>query len=176
MNDFTQLLERAQAVTTITAPVGIKQRIADTANEISLAGHSQAQLDIAITAIAHLIAKLYVTETDGSMANVDSMTGRILMRPLPWGESGAVRWGLRRWEGQCLRRLMLDRVGQRRRLPCLFDYNTESRQWHLNTHDYPTGEDALRWLKSDGPRLSEWRTIVNDYRSDAHARMIRRRN
>lgn len=176
MTELTQLLERAQAVTTIKAPSAIKQRIADTAAELSLSGHSQAQLDIAITAIAHLVAHLYATESDGSMANVDSMTGRILMRPLPWGESGAVRWGLRRWEGQCLRRLMLDRVGQRRRLPCLFDYNTESRQWHLNTHDYPTGEDALRWLKSDGPRLSEWRTIVNDYRSDAHARMIRRRN
>ena len=174
--ELTQLLERAQAVTVIKAPAAIKQRIADTAAELDLSGHSQARLDIAVTAIAHLIAKLYVTEADGSMANVDSMTGRILMRPLPWGESGAIRWGLRRWEGQCLRRLMLDRVGQRRRLACLFDYNTESRQWHLNTHDYPTGEDALRWLKSDGPRLSEWRTIVNDYRSAAHARMIRRRN
>lgn len=176
MNDFTQLLERAQVVTTIAAPAAIKQRIAATADELNLAGHSQAQLDIAITAIAHLIAKLYTTEADGGLANVDSMTGRILMRPLPWGESGAARWGLRRWEGQCLRRLMLDRVGQRRRLPCLFDYNTESRQWHLNTHDYPTGVDALEWLKRDGPRLSEWRTIINDYRSAAHARMIRRRN
>lgn len=175
MNDFTKLLERAQSVTTVTAPASIKQRIADTADEISLAGHSQAQLDIAITAIAHLIAKLYTTEVDGILANVDSMTGRILMRPLPWGESGAVRWGLRRWEGQCLRRLMLDRVGQRRRLPCLFDYNNEARQWHLNTRDYPTGADAMKWLKSDGPRLSEWRTIVNDYRADAHERMSRRR-
>jgi len=175
MTELTQLLERAQAVTTIAATASIKQRIADTATEISLAGHSQAQLDIAITAIAHLLAKLYVTEADGSMANVDSRTGRILMRPLPWGESGAARWGLRRWEGQCLRRLMLDRVGQRRRLPCLFDYNSEARQWHINTHDYPTGADAMEWLKRDGPKLSEWRTIVNDYRSAAHARMLRLR-
>ena len=175
MTELTQLLERAQIVTTIATPASIKQRIAPTADELNLAGHSQAQLDIAITAIAHLIAKLYVTEADAGLANVDSMTGRILMRPLPWGESGAARWGLRRWEGQCLRRLMLDRVGQRRRLPCLFDYNTESRQWHLNTHDYPTGVDALEWLKRDGPRLVEWRTIINDYRSAAHARMIRLR-
>lgn len=174
-NEFNQLLERAQGIVTLQPPAAITNRIADAANGLSLTGHSQAHLDIAITAIAHLIAAIYTHDADGRLANADHRTGRILMRPLPWGESGAARWGLRRWEGQCLRRLMLDRVGSRRRLPCLFDYNAESRQWHINLHDYPTGESALDWLKRDGPRLSEWRTIVNDYRSAAHQRMLRRR-
>ena len=175
MTELKQLLDRASSITAIQAPPALRQRMADTATELSLTGHSQAHLDIAITAIAHLIAAIYTHDADGRLANADQRTGRILMRPLPWGESGAAKWGLRRWEGQCLRRLMLDRVGSRRRLPCLFDYNNESRQWHINLHDYPTGEDALDWLKRDGPRLSEWRTIVSDYRSAAHQRMLRRR-
>jgi len=169
------LFDRALETTQTLSPT-LKQRIEQAASELSLAGHMQAHLDIAVSAMARLIVELYVLDTDQRPANVDARTGRILLRPLPWGESGAIRWGLRRWEGQCLRRLVLDRVGARRRLPALFDYNTESRQWHINLQDYQTADAALTWLKKDGPRLAEWRSIVDDYRISARDRMRRLRS
>jgi hypothetical protein len=61
-------------------------------------------------------------------------------------------------------------------LPGLFDYNEFSRQWHVNAIDYPNAESALDWLKRDGPRIEEWRTIVSEYRAQAHARMRRLRS
>ncbi len=173
--ELERLFDRAVEVAAAPAAGAIKQRLAQTATELNLAGHMEAHLGIATSAIAALISVLYATEADGRPANYDSATYRILLRPLPWGESGAARWQLRRWEGQCLRRLLIDRVGQRRRLPGLFDYNEFSRQWHVNAIDYPNAESALDWLRRDGPRIEEWRTIVSDYRAQAHARMRRLR-
>lgn len=174
--ELEKMFDRAIEVTAAPAVGAIRQRLAATAAELSLAGHMQAHLGIATSAIAALVSELYATEEDGRPANYDSATYRILMKPLPWGESGAIRWGLRRWEGQCLRRLLIDRVGQRRRLPALFDYNEFSRQWHVNVIDYPNASAALDWLKRDGPRMDEWRSIVADYREQAHARMRRYRS
>lgn len=150
-----------------------RQRMTATAAELNRAGEMQAHLDVAVTAIFNLVSVLYATDADGRPANFDTVTQRILIRPLPWGESGAAKWGLRRWEGQCLRRLLLDRVGQRRQWAALFDYNEYSRQWHVNAACYPDAEAALRWLKSDGPTLVEWRSVVQDYRLQAHERMQR---
>lgn len=152
-----------------------RQRMAHTAAELNRAGDLQAQLDVAITSIVNLISVLYATDADGRPANFDVMTQRILIRPLPWGESGARRWGLRRWEGQCLRRILLDRVGQRRHWAALFDYNEYARQWHVNAICYPDAEAALQWLKSDGPTLPEWAAVVQTYRDRAYERMRRYR-
>lgn len=168
-----KLFDRAVEVMAAPAANVLRQRLGETAESLSLAGDMQARLDIATASIVALISVLYATDGDGRPANIDTATYRILLRPLPWGESGWKRWGLRRWEGACLRRLLLDRVGDRRRLPALFDYNEYSRQWHVNANIYPDSEAALRWLKSDGPSLQEWRSIVLDYRTQAHARMQR---
>lgn len=160
---------------TLVAPelTGYRQRMAQTAGELNRAGELQAQLDVAVTAIFNLVSVLYATDADQRPVNIDVQTQRILLLPLPWGESGAAKWGLRRWEGQCLRRLLLDRGKQRRRLPSLFDYNEYSRQWHVNAACYPDAEAALQWLKNDGPALNEWAAIVQDYRAQAYARMRR---
>lgn len=163
---------------TLVAPElgSYRQRMATAAAELNRAGELQAQLDVAVTAVAKLIIVLYATDADQRPVNIDVQTQRILLRPLPWGESGAAKWGLRRWEGQCLRRLLLDRAGQRRRMAHLFDYNEYSRQWHVNAACYPDAEAALQWLKNDGPALNEWAAIVQDYRAQAHARMRRIRS
>lgn len=170
-----KLFDRAIEVAASPAGTAIRQRLGETANDLSLAGDMQAHLDIATASMVALISVLYATDSDGRPANIDTATYRILLRPLPWGESGWRKWGLRRWEGACLRRLLLDRVGDRRRLPALFDYNEYSRQWHVNANIYPDPEAALQWLRKDGPSLQEWRSIVTTYRTQAHARMCRLR-
>lgn len=152
-----------------------RQRLETAATELSLAGDAQAHLDVAISSMMGLIGTLYQPDTDGRPANYDMRTGRILI-PVPWGESGWRNWGLRRWEGACLRRLLIDRVGQRRRLPALFDYNKEARQWHVAAHLYPDANAALAWLRKDGPSLAEWRTIVDAHRTQNRERMQRRRS
>ncbi len=171
-----KLFDRAVEVASAPAVGAIKQRLATTASELSLAGNLQASLDVCTSAIFALISVLYDVDSDGSPANYDMATHRLLIRPLPWGESGSAKWGLRRWEGQCLRRLLLDRVNTRRRLPSLFDYSPESRQWFVAADVYTNVESATSWLKKDGPSLAEWRSIVTDYRVQAADRMVRKRS
>jgi hypothetical protein len=89
------------------------------------------------------------------LANVDTRTGRLLV-PAPWGSLGWKRWGLRKWESETLRAILMARVEDRSR-PCLFDYNTESRTWHLNTSDYSTLQAATFYLERGAIRLNEWR-------------------
>lgn len=174
--DLQKLFDRALEVAASPALGAIRQRLATTAGELSLAGQMQAHLDVCVSAMVALIGVMYDTDADGRPANYDRVTGRILLRPLPWGESGGIKWGLRRWESVCLRRLLLDRTTQKRRWPALFDYNEFSRQWHIATDSYPDSEAALRWLQSDGPTLDEWRTIVLDYRTRSSERMAHKRN
>jgi hypothetical protein len=173
--EMQKLFDRTIEVAATPAGNVVRQRLGETAESLSLAGDMQMHLDIATASMVALISVLYTTDSDGRPANIDTATYRILLRPLPWGETGWRKWGLRRWEGACLRRLLLDRVGVRRRLPALFDYNEYSRQWHVNANIYPDPEAALRWLKKDGPSLAEWRSIVMTYRAQAHARMQRLR-
>jgi hypothetical protein len=84
--ELTNLFDRAVEVAAAPAASAIKQRLAQTATEFNLAGHMEAHLGIATSAIAALISVLYATEADGRPANYDSATYRILLRPLPWGE------------------------------------------------------------------------------------------
>jgi len=153
-----------------------KQRLAAAAAELSLAGHMQAHLDVATGAIVALINVLYQCDSDGRPANYDPHTGRILLRGLPWGDSGWRKWGLRKWEACCLRRLLLGRLKTRRPLPPLFDYNEFTRCWHINYQHYPDAEAALAWLQEDGPDLTEWRAIVDHYRAEATTRMQHKRS
>jgi hypothetical protein len=161
--EFLKTLDRAIETTGAKPDLTdrIKARVAIAADNISRAGHAQAQLDVVISSMWALITILYERDADGTIVNYERSTGRILI-PLPWGAGGWKRWGLRKWEAACLRRLLLQRVVERRRQPPLFDY--ASGRWFLNIADYPTEEWARQWLTKEGPRLAEWRTIVNEYR------------
>lgn len=169
------MLERAVDLAQRTVISDHRQRIAAAAHDLSLAGQMQAHLDTVTASMVALINMLYEADTDGGVANYDERTGRILVRGLPWGDTGWRKWGLRKWEAVCLRRLLIERSKARRRLPALFDYNEFSRQWHINHQIYPDAAAALSWLKRDGPTLAEWRTIVMDYRHTAHERMLQKR-
>jgi hypothetical protein len=171
---FDELLTRAMDVTSKTVDPHTKQRISTAAQDLSMAGELQARLDVCNAAIAGLIAILYDVDADGVPVNYDRATYRLLI-PVPWGEAGGLKWGLRQWEARCLRRLLLNRVGANRRMPSLFDYDEYSRQWSVDLTAYPHVESALEWLRKDPPTLAEWRVIVEDFRAETLERMNRLR-
>jgi hypothetical protein len=165
------LLERAANIRHGSRPTGeAKARIAQAAESLSKAGALRGQLDLCIEAMAALVGILYHADDDGQPCNFDRATCRLLV-PAPWGAAGWRAWGVRKWEAQILRSILIERSQQRRRLPVLFDYNAEARTWHLNLQEYPSAEAALGWLRKDAPSLAEWRTAVVAYReSDSERR------
>ena len=169
MNNFQvdglqQHIDRAADIRLAPTPTTtVRQRMAEAAQGLSLAGAMRAHLDVTTEAMAALCAVLYATDADGQPANYDRRTGRILI-PTPWGSGGWRRWGLRKWEAAVLRGVLMERIKVRRRLAPLFDYNEDNSRWYLNTSDYPSAEAALQWLKKDGPKLEEWRSAVNAFR------------
>ena len=66
------------------------------------------------------------TDPDGRPANVDHVTGAVLV-PLPWGEAGYKMWGLRITECRQLRYILRQRAERDR--PPLFDYDPQMRRW-----------------------------------------------
>jgi hypothetical protein len=175
--EINKLFERTLDVIAAPAASAMKQRILANAHTLSLAGDMQAHLDLCVSCLAEFVVVLYVTDANGKLERIDSGTNRILFRSVPWGESGWKQWGaLRRWEASCLRRLLLDRVGERRRLPAMFDYNQFGKTWHVNVDSYPNAEAALRWIQKDGPAFHEWQPIVTKYREQARARMSQKRS
>jgi len=160
--ELFKLLNRAKAIGDQRPAFDPKQRMATAAAELNLAGTLQAQLGVCEAALRALIAVLYATDGDDQPANIDAVTGRILI-PLPWGNQGWKRWGLRKWEAACLRKLMLERAQLRRPLP-LFCFDASNRQWFLDMESYVDEEAALLWLQVYGPQLGEWRTVVEAWR------------
>ena len=164
-------IDRAADIRLAPTPTAtIRQRMAEAAQSLSLAGAMQAHLGTCQDAIASLLTVLYATDADGQPANYDRATGRILI-PTPWGSGGWRRWGLRKWEAHVLRGVLMERAQTKRRLAPLFDYSFDNSRWYLNASDYPTADTALSWLKKDGPKLEEWRSAVNAFRlADAERR------
>ena len=71
-----------------------------------------------------------------------------------------------------LRQILIVRTQMQRVAP-LFDYNAESRTWHINLTDYPRLDLALLYWKKNPITLSEWRTHADAYRQRAHERTLR---
>lgn len=174
LQEFQELLERAQAVGRQVVTTDVKQRMAANAEALSYAGQMQAHLDICLAATAALIGILYTLDADGQPANFDRQTERIFP-DVPWGDKGYKAWGLRKSEAICFRRLLQARQKQSRRLPFLFYFADYTGRWHLNAGDYPTQAAAIDWLRKDGPSLAEWRTMVTEWRDKEAARMRKRR-
>lgn len=156
--ELQQIIERVADIRNAKPTPATRQRVAESAASLSQSGDMQLRLEMAIEALAALIVILYEKDGDGWPANVERRTGKILV-PVPWG-ARADLWALRRLESRALRTVLMHRVREPRRLAPLFDYSDDNRRWYLNTHDYPTAERALAWLKKDAPSLSEWRTAV----------------
>ena len=168
------LIDRTQEVRTMASNPNqaIKQRMAEVAADISRAGNNQARVELLQEACLAMTKLCYECDPDGQPANLDSRTYRLLI-PAPWGKAGWRRWGLRAWEAEILRQIMIVRCQMRRAEP-LFDYNTESRTWHVNMQQYGRLDVALLYWKSNPVMLKEWRRHADVYRQQAHERTLRR--
>lgn len=150
----------------------IKQRMAEVAADISRAGENQKRVELLQEACLAMTKLCYECDPDGQPANIDSRTYRLLI-PAPWGKAGWRRWGLRAWEAEILRQILIVRC-QMRRMEPLFDYNTEARTWHVNMQQYGRLDVALLYWKSNPVSLKEWRRHADVYRAQAHERTLRR--
>jgi hypothetical protein len=137
----------------------IKQRIADSAAQLSRAGVLLARVELVNEALCRLTELVYQPDTDGAMANVDPATLRLLI-PAPWGRAGCARWGLRQHEARTLGRILRQRQaafkpGHGR--PPLFVYDDVARVWTVNLGDYETLQAAQWWLQKSPITVREWR-------------------
>lgn len=165
-----KLTDRKQDIRAAGPGSYVKQRIADAADALSLAGTMAARVELANEALCKLVELLYTPDTDGAPVHVDPISMRIMV-PVPWGSSGWKHWGLRAHEATVLRRILLARqsswqAGQR---PPLFVYGADVRYWTLNIGDYPSHNGAAFWLRGSSIALAEWRKVsqqvLSAYRS-----------
>lgn len=170
---LNNLFERAHDVARAVPHVSPQKRMSQRAEELSRAGTMQAHLDVCVAAMVALTNVLYATDADNRQPNLDEVTGRILI-PLPWGSTGYKRWGLRRWEGYVLRKVLIAKC--RRGGAVLFGFDDATNQWYLDTETFPTVNSALLWIHQHGPTLHEWRPIINEYRTREQERKSIARN
>lgn len=161
---FTEQLSRVAEIRHAETPgVYLKQRIAESAQSLSKAGELAARVEAINEALTAFTSLLYQADTDGSFANVDAVTYRILV-PCPFGSSGWRKWGLRAWEAGELRQFLAKRCTMSDKRPALFDYNAESRTWHLNVADYGTFEAAAHYLKREPMTIKALRIMGSQYK------------
>lgn len=172
--ELDTLIERTQKLREVIPVPNVKQRLAAAAQELSLAGSNQARVELLNEAVLALAKVLYEVDPDGLPANIDSKTHRILI-PVPWGRAGWKKWGLRYWESEILRQILIVR-GQMQRVAPLFDYNEGARTWHLNYTAYGRLDQALMHWKHNQILLKDWRVFADAYRQRAQQRMDRHRS
>ena len=156
MMDIDTLSDRKQAIRGLpTPPKFVSQRLAQAAQDLSRAGDLAARVEVVNESLFHCITMLYQRDTDGTYANINPRTYRLLV-PAPWGSRGWKRWGLRHWEAGLLRGVLMERLKDSRRR-VLFDYNAHAHTWHLNLSDYRIADAALNYLEKDPVSIREWR-------------------
>lgn len=154
--NINTIIDRKHEIRTLANPSQfVKQRIAKAAEELSRAGDMAAHVELANEALSKYTLMLYATDSDGVLANVDGRTGKIYVAA-PWGNKGWKRWGLRCWEAVTLRGVLMARIVKPRHVS-LYDYNTATRKWHINTNNYPTVDRAQAYLQHCAVTLAEWR-------------------
>lgn len=115
----------------------------------------QAIAELLNEALQACVRLCYERNDDGTPANVDGVTARILV-PLPWGKAGHRRWGLRRGEAEALRAILFARQAQGNGL---FLYDRSRRSWYLNVADYPTLRLAGGYVAQHPIGVTEYRQV-----------------
>ena len=133
------------------------------AQRLTRRGMMAAKAELANNVLLSLVHLLYEPDTDGKIANVDSIGGRVLV-PLPWGRMGCQQWGLRASEGRALRHIMRGRAAVIDPAP-LLDYDAGARHWHLTLGAYPSVRRALVYLERYPVTIDEWRAAWRATRS-----------
>jgi len=129
-----QFAERKNGIAATTLQAG-RQRVGNVAATLSLRGRMKASAELCNEAVGVLIHLAWQADTDGSAANVDPVTGRLLI-PAPWGDSGYRRYGLRSTEGRALRAYMMDIQQHQAAGALIFTYDPTTRNWYLNIYDH----------------------------------------
>ena len=169
-------LERVQVIRNGETPGQfVKQRIAETAHNLTLAGDVALHVELASEALHKAVALLYERDIDGVLCNVDYITGRIL-RPMPWGSKGWALWGLREMEGSVLRAILRERSNKQEPRPPLFIYSEAERLWRLDADSYSNLALAQRFLEREPIKLADWRKYHSAKRSDGLERVLRHRS
>ena len=96
------------------------------ATNLSRRGVASAKVELFNNVLAVAADLCLETDPDGRRVNIDHVTGVVLV-PLPWGEGGYKRWGLRITECRQLRYIMLQRAERDR--PPLYAYEPTIRRW-----------------------------------------------
>ncbi len=161
MIDYTKQLERASGVLTGNPSPTVRARLKAKAEDISRAGDLKAHLGVIESALMKAITILYESDTDGYPANYD-YNGQALIA-LPFTYSGWKLYGLRNWEADCLRSVMLERLKRTEGYIPLFDYAPATRRWYLRIDAYKTEAAALQWLKVDPVTVTEWRAALQRF-------------
>ncbi len=159
--DFMETLERIPGIRQAETPGHyIKQRLASQADSLSNAAHIQASIEVANESLCKLASICYEC-IDRQPVNIDHYTYRLLI-PMPWGDSGYRKWGMRAIEARVLRAVLMNRAHSDPQA-ALFDY--ADRQWFLNAHTYKSAAAALAYLKGKPIVAREWMPYANDYRT-----------
>ncbi len=174
--DFLETLERIPGLRQAETPGHyIKQRFAKTAEELSLKGEAQAHVEVINEALCKVTELLYQADTDGSFANVDNRTYRILI-PLAWGSDGFKVWGIRQWEADVLRAILIARSqASDAKRPALYDFSTVNRRWFVNVTDYASYDLAQRFLQREAVTLATWRLFSAQWHDKHTTAMLRYR-
>jgi hypothetical protein len=151
-------VDRLREVASGQPSLQTRQRMRMEAEQITQTGAIAAHVAVMQEAIAKLLRMLYEIDADGTQANYD-YDGKILI-PVPWGNAGWRVWGLRKWEADCLRRVLKSRL--RKGYPTPFDFSTTSLRWYLRIDLYPTLDHAIDWLQEDGIGIKEWRGALEN--------------
>ena len=167
------LIERTQEIREKVVNPNVKQRMAEAAHNIATEGDQQMFVELLNESLLKCTELCYIRDSTGRFVNIDYRTHRILIVK-PWSSGGWERWTLRQWESRVMRSILITRSNMRR-VPPLFDYAADTRQWYLNIGVYPTLDSALTYWKRNPISLADWHRFADILRQQAHDRALRNR-
>jgi len=152
-----QFAERKQGIAAAALRAG-RQRAANVAAQLSRRGRLAASAELCNEAVTALLRLVWQADTDGYAANVDPVTGRLLI-PAPWGDNGYRAYGLRSTEGRALRAYMMGIQNKPGAGAPVFTYDGVSRSWYLNIFDH-TPDTSLAYWKKWGMTDKQYRQLL----------------
>ena len=142
LQEFT---ERKGGVVGVALRAG-RQRAGNVAAQLSRRGRLAASAELCNEAVTQLLRLVWQADTDGYAANVDQVTGRLLV-PAPWGDNGYLAYGLRSTEARALRAHMFNLQDHKPAGAPIFTYDPAARSWYINFFDHTPESSQAYWKK-----------------------------
>ncbi|MBX3001923.1 MAG: hypothetical protein KF893_25585 [Caldilineaceae bacterium] len=133
-----------------------RRRAENVSRELTRYGAAAAYAEKLNSAVFELIHRLYEPDTDGVLCNVDPVSGRFNI-DATWGSVGRPKYGLRRTEGDTLRRYVqwLSVQKHPRRL-----FWHAGQRWYVDLAEYPDLDDALLYWRLVEMTAAHWRRFT----------------